>query len=147
MDFRTTSLPMNQAMAIQAMRDELNHAGVQELRTGTEVDDALAQHEGTTLLVVNSVCGCAAGAARPGVVLSLQHSVKPTRTVSVFAGQDMEATQRARELMPSETPSSPSVFLFKDGKLVSTLHRHQIQGYDEHAISQALKGAYDEHCS
>jgi putative YphP/YqiW family bacilliredoxin len=147
MDYQTANMPPEMALAVQAMRDELTNAGVRELRTGAEVDEALAQREGTTLLVVNSVCGCAASAARPGIVLSLLHSQKPDHSVSVFAGQDKEATERARGQMPTQPASSPSVFLFKNGELVFTLHRHQIQGYEEDAIAQALKSAYDEFCA
>jgi len=134
-------------MMIAPMREDLRRIGFQELKTGAEVDGALADEQRTTLLVVNSMCGCAAGAARPALGMSLQHENKPEVLVTVFAGQDMEATERAREYIAGYPPSSPSVALFRGGELVWMLERHQIQGRFPHQIAQDLKRAYDEHCS
>jgi putative YphP/YqiW family bacilliredoxin len=134
-------------MMIAPMREDLRRIGFQELKTGAEVDGALADEQRTTLLVVNSMCGCAAGAARPAIGMSLQHGNKPEVLVTVFAGQDLEATERAREYITGYPPSSPSVALFRGGELVWMLERHQIQGRFPHQIAQDLKAAYDEHCS
>jgi putative YphP/YqiW family bacilliredoxin len=134
-------------MMIAPMREDLRRIGFQELKTAAEVDGALAEQKGTTLLVVNSMCGCAAGAARPAIGMSLQHPHKPEVLVTVFAGQDLEATDRAREYITGYPPSSPSVALFRGGELVWMLERHQIQGRFPHQIAQDLKRAYDEHCS
>lgn len=133
-------------MMVAPMREDLVRIGFQELRTPSDVDEALSEDEGTTLLVVNSVCGCAAGAARPGVYLSLQQEVKPDRLTTVFAGQDLEATEKAREYITGYPPSSPSVALFKDGHLVWFMERHRIEGYTPHQIADELKAAYAEHC-
>ena len=134
-------------MMIAPMREDLRRIGFQELKTPADVDGALADQKGTTLLVVNSMCGCAAGAARPAIGMSLQHANKPDVLLTVFAGQDLEATERAREYITGYPPSSPSVALFRDGELVWMLERHQIQGRFPHQIAQDLKRAYDEHCA
>lgn len=130
---------------VQPMREELTRLGVRELRTAPEVDEVM-QQPGTTLVVVNSVCGCAAAGARPGVALALKHEVLPDRVVTVFAGQDLEATQRAREFFTNQPPSSPQMALLKDGKLVHMIHRHHIEGRTPEMIATALVHAFDEHC-
>lgn len=134
-------------MMVAPMRDDLRRIGFQELRSASEVDEALADESRTQLLVVNSVCGCAAGAARPGVYLSLQGETKPDVLSTVFAGQDLEATERAREYITGYPPSSPSIALFKDGQLVWFLERHRIEGRTPHQIAEALQQAYAEHCA
>lgn len=134
-------------LMIRTMREELTEHGFVELRTPEEVDAALAETHGTLLLMVNSVCGCAAGAARPGVVLSLQGGGPlPQRLLTVFAGQDPEATARAREYLPGISPSSPAAYLFRDGQVVAALHRSDIEGYDAESIAARLRAAYAAHC-
>lgn len=130
---------------VQPMRDELTTLGVQETRTPQEVDQAVAQ-PGTTLVFVNSVCGCAAGGARPGLRLSLMNQKKPDRMVTVFAGMDREATAKAREHFKPYQPSSPQIALMKDGKLVKMFQRHDIEGKDPTALGRELAAAFDEHC-
>ncbi|MBI3872938.1 MAG: BrxA/BrxB family bacilliredoxin [candidate division Zixibacteria bacterium] len=132
---------------LQAMRDELTFVGVKELKTVDDVEAAFQPPQGTALLVVNSVCGCAAGNARPGVALALQNKIIPDALYTVFAGQDPQATARARSLMPDQPPSSPSVFLFKDGLLVYTMHRHMIEGRDARRVAFDLIGAFNAHCA
>lgn len=133
-------------LLVQPMREELTRAGFTELRTVSDVDEAMAK-PGTTLLVVNSVCGCAAGTARPGVALSLRHAKKPTNLFTVFAGQDVEATQHVRDVyLKDMPPSSPCVALFSDGTLIGMIHRYQIEGQVAEAIANALTTAYDEYC-
>lgn len=132
---------------VAPMREDLTRAGVEELRTAADVDAAVRQTQGTLMIVVNSVCGCAAGKARPGVALSLNHPVKPDRVTTVFAGADVEATDRARGYFAGYRPSSPSVGLLRDGKLVFMLERQQIENRDALQIADALKAAYDEHCA
>ena len=128
------------------MKKDLTNAGFTEL-TNPEAVDAAIKAEGTTLVVVNSVCGCAAGAARPGVKLALQNAVKkPTRITTVFAGFDTEAVARARQYFLPFPPSSPSVALFKDGKLVHFIERHHIEGRSAEMIAQNLQSAFDEYC-
>jgi putative YphP/YqiW family bacilliredoxin len=128
------------------MRGELASLGTKELRSASAVDDQL-KTPGTTLLVVNSVCGCAAGRARPGVALALQNRIKPDTLATVFAGADIEATARAREHMAPYAPSSPSIGLFRDGKLVWMLERRQIEGQDAPGIARQLAQAFDTHCA
>ena len=128
------------------MAKDLTEHGFDSLQTPSEVDEALKQ-EGTVLLVVNSVCGCAAANARPGAKMSLQHEKSPNKKVTVFAGVDKEATARARELLVPYPPSSPSIALFKDGKLVHMLERHHIEGRTADVIAENLKMAYDHYCS
>ena len=132
-------------MMVAPMRQDLTRIGFQELRTPEAVDQAM-DAGGTTLLVVNSVCGCAAGAARPAVYLSLQGDTKPDTLTTVFAGQDLEATERARDYIAGYPPSSPSIALFKDGELVWFLERHRIEGRFAEQIAEDLKAAYAEHC-
>ena len=130
---------------VAPMRAELVDAGLTDLSTAAEVDTVMAQ-PGTTLVVVNSVCGCAAGAARPGVIHALQNATSPDRTVTVFAGVAQEATKRAREYMLPYPPSSPSIALFKDGQLVHMIERHHIEGRPAQLIAANLMGALEEHC-
>ena len=132
---------------IAPMREELTRFGVRELRTAGEVDDALTKSSGTVMVVVNSVCGCAAGKARPGVALALQHESKPDVVATVFAGADIEATERARGYFTGYPPSSPSIALFKDGKLVYMMERHQIENQEADAIATQLTAAFDTHCA
>ena len=132
---------------VAPMREDLVRAGVEELRTAEAVDDAVKNTQGTLMIVVNSVCGCAAGKARPGVALSLNNAVKPDRVATVFAGADIEATDRARSYFAGYRPSSPSVGLLRDGKLVFMLERQQIENRDAMQIAQILSTAYDEHCA
>jgi len=130
---------------VKPMRSELETAGFTSLHTVDEVTAALAK-EGTTLVVVNSVCGCAAGTARPGAIASLDFDKTPTNLVTVFAGVDGEATNKAREFMIPFPPSSPSMALFKDGQLVHMLERHHIEGRSAQDIAGNLAGAFDEFC-
>jgi len=130
---------------IAPMRTELTAVGFKELKSAQDVQDILKQG-GTTLIVVNSVCGCAAGTARPGVVLSLEHDRTPNHLATVFAGVDAEATQAARAEMVPFPPSSPSIALFKDGELVHMLERHHIEGRSAEMIAANLAGAYEEFC-
>ncbi len=134
------------SQVIQPMRDELTRHGFQELKTPEEVDQAFTNMKGTALVVVNSVCGCAAGLARPAVAHSLQHEVKPDQLLTVFAGQEKEATARAREYFEGYPPSSPSFALMKDGKLLGMVERHQIENNDLATISGLLTSMYDQHC-
>jgi putative YphP/YqiW family bacilliredoxin len=128
------------------MRDDLTRIGFQELRTADEVDAVLAGEKRASLLVVNSVCGCAAGAARPALYLSLQGEKKPEVLATVFAGQDLEATERAREYIVGYPPSSPAVALFKGGEMVWILERHEIQGRTPYELADVLKEAYERFC-
>ncbi|WP_196895797.1 BrxA/BrxB family bacilliredoxin [Aureivirga marina] len=130
---------------VKPMREELVAAGFEELHTVESVEDALKK-EGTTLVMVNSVCGCAAGTARPGAIASTFNDKKPTHLTTVFAGVDKEATNKAREFMVPFPPSSPCIALFKDGNLVHMLERHHIEGRSAQAIAQNLVAAYDEFC-
>ncbi len=132
---------------IKPMREDLTRAGVEETRTPEQVEDAIRNTKGTLMVVVNSVCGCAAGKARPGVALALQNSaVRPDRSITVFAGADIEATARARSHFAPYQPSSPQIALFRDGKLVYMMERHQIEGQDAPSIAAELIRAFDEHC-
>jgi len=138
---------MYPAELTQPMRAELTNLGVQELTTAEEVDAAL-QAEGTTLLFVNSVCGCAAGGARPGLAEAMAKAeAKPDRITTVFAGVDREAVDQARSHLVGYPPSSPSAALLKDGEVVWMLHRHQIEGHPPEAIAQSFAEAFAEHCA
>jgi putative YphP/YqiW family bacilliredoxin len=130
---------------VEPMRDELTRLGVRELLTAEEVDEALGSH-GTTLVVVNSVCGCAARNARPAVAMAMEYHLQPDRVVTVFAGQDIEATARAREYLAGYRPSSPSVALLRDNDVVFMLERHQIEGRETTEITAAITSAIDEFC-
>ncbi len=132
---------------VQPMRDDLTRIGFKEMRTSEEVDETLRTSKGTTLLVVNSVCGCAAGQARPGVALALTHNVLPDNLVTVFAGQDAEASARARGYIKGYPPSSPSMALFKNGELVFVLERYQIEGHAADQVASSLIAAFDKHCN
>ncbi|SFV04128.1 putative bacilliredoxin, YphP/YqiW family [Alicyclobacillus macrosporangiidus] len=134
------------AMMVQPMRDELTQIGFEELRTPEEVDRVMQEKTGTTLVFVNSVCGCAGGIARPGVALALQQENRPDRLVTVFAGQDKEATARAREYFENNPPSSPSIWLFKDGKLVDQLHRSDIEGTSAEHVADRLRAMFNQYC-
>lgn len=131
---------------VQPMKDDLTNVGFQQLITSDEVDNAIANTEGTLLVVVNSVCGCAAGNMRPGVKLSLQNEMKPNGLTTVFAGVDSEATNQARKYFLPYPPSSPSIGLFKDGKLVHFLERHHIEGGTAAMIAENLSEAYKQYC-
>jgi putative YphP/YqiW family bacilliredoxin len=134
-------------LMVRPMREELAAAGFKDLYTPADVEQFLGAKTGTALLVVNSVCGCAAGMARPGVRLALQDGPRPDRLAAVFAGQDLEATARARAFFADIPPSSPSMALFKDGELVWFLPRHRIEGRDALAVAGDLKAAFAEHCA
>jgi putative YphP/YqiW family bacilliredoxin len=129
------------------MREELTRLGVEELRTPEAVDAALQNSKGTVMVVVNSICGCAAGKARPGIAAALQHDVRPDKVATVFAGGDIEATERARSYFIGFQPSSPSIGLLKDGQLVYMMERYQIEGKGPAEIAFELKKAFDQHCS
>ncbi|HWS98870.1 MAG TPA: BrxA/BrxB family bacilliredoxin [Pyrinomonadaceae bacterium] len=132
---------------IRPMREELTRLGAEELRTAEDVDRALAEQKGTLMVVVNSICGCAAGKARPGVALALNHGVRPDRVATVFAGADIEATEKARSYFTGYPPSSPSIALLKDGRLVYMMERRQIEGRGPDQIAEELRKAFDEHCA
>src|SRR5437867_12694615 len=131
---------------IAPMREDLRRIGVEELRTAEAVDDAVKNTSGTLMIVVNSICGCAAGKARPGVALALQNDVRPDKVATVFAGADIEATERARSYFKGYLPSSPSIGLLKDGELVYMMERHQIEGKGPEQIAFELKQAFEKHC-
>ena len=131
---------------IKPMREDLTRLGVEELRTADAVDDAVANTDGTLMVVVNSICGCAAGKARPGVAIALQHNVKPDKVATVFAGADIEATERARSYFKGYGPSSPSIAILKNGELLYMLERYQIEGRDATQIAGELTKAFDQHC-
>jgi putative YphP/YqiW family bacilliredoxin len=131
---------------VTPMRQELTQLGVEEMRTPQDVDAKLKDSKGTTLVVVNSICGCAARNARPAVARALQHTVKPDALTTVFAGQDIEATQKARSYFTGYPPSSPQIALLKDGKIVFMLERHQIEGRTAGEIAEDLVGAFDHYC-
>lgn len=134
-------------LLIRPMREELASAGFSELMTAAQVDQLLDEKQGTTLVVVNSVCGCAAGGARPALALALTHAVRPQQVVTVFAGQDTEATARARQYFADYAPSSPSMALFRDGEVVHFVHRHMIEGHAPAAIAGSLTAAFDKFCA
>lgn len=132
---------------IRPMREDLTRLGVEELKTVEEVDNAVKNTQGTLMVVVNSICGCAAGKARPGVALALEHGVKPDRVATVFAGADIEATDRARSYFTGYGPSSPSIAILKNGELVYMLERFQIEGRDATQIAGELTQAFEKHCA
>jgi putative YphP/YqiW family bacilliredoxin len=131
---------------IKPMREDLTRFGVEETRTPEEVDEVIHKTKGTVMIVVNSVCGCAAGLARPAIGMALKHSTKPDKVVTVFAGGDVAATERARSYFKGYFPSSPSVGILQDGKILYMLERHQIEGRDPHAIAKDLTEAFDRFC-
>ncbi len=132
---------------IRPMREELTRLGVEELKTPEQVDAALKDAQGTVMVVVNSICGCAAGKARPGIAMALQHEVRPDRVTTVFAGADIEATDRARSYIKGYQPSSPSIALFKNGELVYMMERSQIEGRMAPQIAQELTSAFERYCN
>ena len=132
-------------LMVNPMKEELTSIGFQELLTPEDVDTFMSEKEGTALLVVNSVCGCAAGQARPGVHLALQNEVRPDRLVTVFAGQETEATKQARSYFEDIPPSSPSIALFKDGELVYFVPRHRIESRSAQDVATDLKSAFDRY--
>ncbi len=131
---------------VEPMRKELTELGVSELRTAQEVDSALKNSSGTALVVVNSVCGCAAGGARPGVAMALKHSKLPEKLYTVFAGQDKEATDKARSYFTGYPPSSPAMAILKNGEIVAMIHRHDIEGHSPQEIAAKLTAAFDKYC-
>jgi len=132
---------------IRPMREELTRLGVEELRTPEAVESAVKDSTGTLMIVVNSICGCAAGKARPGVALALQHDVRPDKVATVFAGGDIEATERARSYFTGYAPSSPSIGILKNGELVYMMERYQIEGKGPEQIADELKRAFDQCCA
>src|SRR5438270_11567684 len=134
-------------LMIIPMREELTRLGVTELKTPEDVDRELGVHQGTAMVVVNSICGCAAGRMRPAVRAALQNSSRPDRVFSVFAGQDVEATERARSYFTGYRPSSPSLALFREGKLVHMMQRSDIEHRDSADIANELKRVFDQHCA
>jgi len=141
-----SNAPMYDERFVTPMRQELTRLGVEELRSPDEVDVRLKDAKGTTLVVVNSICGCAARMARPAVAMALQHPAKPEHLTTVFAGQDADATERARSYFTGYAPSSPQIALLKDGKVVFMLERWQIEGRSANLIAEDLVEAFDEHC-
>ncbi|HLP15501.1 MAG TPA: BrxA/BrxB family bacilliredoxin [Bacteroidota bacterium] len=136
------------SVLIQPFRDELTEVGIRELRTSSDVEAELRESKGTVLVVVNSVCGCAAGKARPGVRIAMEQKVRPEKAVSVFAGQDKEATEYLREkFLNGLPPSSPSIALFKDGELVHFVPRHRIENRLPNEIALDLITAFNEYCA
>ena len=134
-------------LMIRPMREDLTRIGIEEARTSEQVEQALEDKTGTLMVVVNSVCGCAAGKARPGIFMAMQNDAKPDRAITVFAGADIDATERAREYMTGVPPSSPAVALFKDGELVYMMHRRDIETRHAEEIAQELAGAFDRFCA
>jgi putative YphP/YqiW family bacilliredoxin len=137
-------MPYDPAL-VEPMRRDLTSAGVEELRTAADVD-AFMKRPGTKLVIVNSVCGCAAGMARPGVKVALKHATKPQHVGTVFAGQDLDATAKARSYFGQVPPSSPSMALFQDSALVHFVPRHAIEGRDAQSVAFELVTAFDKHC-
>src|SRR5256885_631414 len=139
-------MPYNPAL-VAPMRAEVTRLGARELTSAAEVDAALGDQRGSMLVFVNSVCGCAAGNARPALALALKHPVVPQHVVTVFAGQDLEAVARARQYFGEYQPSSPSMALLRDGEIVHFVHRHQIEGRSPKDVAANLTGAFDKFCS
>lgn len=139
-------MPMYPEIMVIPMREELTRLGVEELRQPDHVDQALKDRPGTTMVVVNSICGCAAGRMRPAVRLAMENSVRPDRSYSVFAGQDKEATDRARSYFTGQLPSSPSIAILRDGQLVYMMPRRDIESREAPAIAADLKAAFDRFC-
>ncbi len=133
-------------MMVQPMKDEVTRLGARELLTVADVDAVLGDHHGTALVFVNSVCGCAAGGARPALARALQHAVRPEAVYTVFAGQDLDATARVRSYFSDYQPSSPCFMLVKDGEMAEMIHRHQIEGRSPDQVAAMLTAAFDAHC-
>ena len=138
---------MYDEMIVAPMREELTRLGIQETRSADAVDAVLGEKKGTVLLVVNSVCGCAAGMARPAVAMALEHDSVPDKMITVFAGNDREATQRAREYFVGYRPSSPSMALIRDGQVVKMLERWNIEGRHSSELAHELTEAFDQYCA
>lgn len=132
---------------VAPMRAELSSVGLEETRTAADVDAVLGTKSGTVLVVVNSVCGCAAGNARPAIRMAVEHSVQPDRKITVFAGNDKDATARARDYFTGYRPSSPSMALLRDGQVVKMWERHQIEGREAHDIAREMTEAFDKYCA
>ena len=139
-------MPYSELM-IRPMREELTRIGVEELRTPEDVQKTIEGSKGTLMVVVNSICGCAAGKARPGIARALQHSVRPDKVGTVFAGADIEATEKARSYFTGYEPSSPSIAILKDGQIVYMMERRQIEGRDASQVANELIQAFDQHCT
>ncbi len=139
-------MPYSEIM-IKPMREDLTRIGVEETRTPEQVEEAIKNTQGTLMVIVNSVCGCAAGKARPGVAMALQNEARPDRTITVFAGADIDATYAARAHFAPYPPSSPQIALFKDGQLVYMLERRQIENKFAEQIAQDLTQAFNTHCA
>jgi putative YphP/YqiW family bacilliredoxin len=140
-------MPMYPEIMLVPMREELTRLGIEELRTAEDVDRALAKQAGTTLVVVNSICGCAAGRMRPAVRMALQGATRPEKLFSVFAGQDREATDRARSYFTGQPPSSPSIAIFRDGQLAYMMPRRDIESREAPAIAADLNAAFEKICA
>ena len=138
---------MYDEMIVAPMREELTRLGIQETRTAADVDNVLGEKKGTVLLVVNSVCGCAAGNARPAVAMALENGNVPDKMITVFAGNDRDATQRAREYLVGYRPSSPAIALFRDGQVVKMWERWQIEGRQAYDIAAEMAAAFDQYCA
>lgn len=134
-------------LMIRPMREDLTRLGVEETRTSEQVDDAVKNTRGTLMVIVNSVCGCAAGKARPGIAMALQNERKPDRVITVFAGADIEATERARDYFTDYQPSSPQIAIMKDGRVEYMMERHQIENRNAQQIAQELASAFDRVCA
>ena len=139
-------MPMYPEIMVIPMREELTRLGIEELKTAADVDQALRNRPGTALVVVNSICGCAAGRMRPAVRMALENGVKPEKAFSVFAGQDTDATERARSYFTGYPPSSPSIAILRDGRLVYMMPRRDIESREAPAIAADLKAAFDKYC-
>lgn len=137
---------MYDEMIVSPMRQELTRLGIQETKTAAEVDAVLGERKGTVLVVVNSVCGCAAGNARPAVAMALRHNVRPERMITVFAGNDVDATAKARSYLTGYRPSSPSIALIRDGEVVKMLERWNIEGREAGQIAAELVASFDQYC-
>ena len=133
-------------LLVKPMREELVSLGFEELKSADEVDGAIDNSQGTVLLFVNSVCGCAAGMARPGAAMAMNNSKLPSRLTTVFAGQDFEAVEKARSLLAEFPPSSPSIALFRDGEVVWFLPRHGIEGHSAEQVAEKITQAFNEYC-
>jgi putative YphP/YqiW family bacilliredoxin len=140
-------MPMYPEIMVIPMREELTRLGIEELRTAEEVDQALKNRPGTTMVIVNSICGCAAGRMRPAVRIAMQNSIRPDHACSVFAGQEKEATDRARSYFTGYPPSSPSIGILRDGQLVYLMPRSDIERREAPAIAADLKAAFDQLCA
>jgi putative YphP/YqiW family bacilliredoxin len=140
-------MPMYPEIMVIPMREDLTRVGIEELRTAEEVDRALSHQAGTTMVVVNSICGCAAGRMRPAVRMALQNAVRPEKLFSVFAGQDREATDRARNYFTGQPPSSPSIAIFRDGQLAYMMPRRDIESREAAEIAASLKAAFEKFCA